>query len=232
MKYILRKIFILMATFQFAFGLAGFGFYGNQDLFSVTPGSTSSDNVSVVPSSIDGATAFGVYLYVDALPFVDLQADFEFAYSPYNFISSALGQSSNGEFVWGRVSQYYSIRKEIIGISIPFLAKAQIYGGAGFNSHTVTPSVSVDFIENAFPDMPSLEDAASQDFSSDETMDILTDFIMDNRIETSGVHVMVGGQAKLLVFNVFANLRYTMAKDVLPGKNGFPSMWVGIGYGL
>ena len=43
---------------------------------------------------------------------------------------------------------------------------------------------------------------------------------------------MVGGQAKLLAFNVFTNLRYTMAKDVVPGKNGFPSMWVGLGIGI
>ena len=43
---------------------------------------------------------------------------------------------------------------------------------------------------------------------------------------------MVGLQAKLLTFNMMANLRYTMAKDVIPGKSGFPSAYVGLGIGI
>ena len=230
MKHLFSKILILVTTFQFAYGLAGFGIYGNQDLFSTTSEATTSGSVNVVPGSLDNAGMLGFYFYIDALPFVDLQADFEFGGNIYNFTSGTDLGITEGEFPWIRASQYYSVRKKIIGVSIPFLAKAQIYGGGGFNSHTVTPSVSVEFIEDAFSDM-SLDDAASQDFSGSAT-DTLVDFMNENKIKSSGVHIMVGGQAKLLAFNVFTNLRYTIAKDVVPGKNGFPSMWVGLGFGI
>jgi len=230
MNHLLSKIFVLITTLQFAYGLAGFGFYGNQDLFSTTPEATSSGDINVVPSSLDNAGMIGFYFYIDALPFVDLQADFEFGGNSYNFTSGTSSGVTEGKFPFVRASQYYSVRKKIVGVSIPFLAKAQIYGGGGFNSHTVTPSVSVGFIKDAFSNM-SLEDAASQDFSGTAT-DTLVDFMNENKIKSSGVHFMVGGQAQLLAFNVFTNLRYTIAKDVIPGKNGFPSMWVGLGFGI
>lgn len=230
MNHLLSKVLVLVTTFQFAYGLAGFGIYGNQDLFSTTPAASSSGDINVVPGSLDNAGMFGIFVYIDALPFVDLQADFEFGGNLYNFTSGTSLGVTEGEFPFARASQYYSIRKKIVGVSIPFLAKAQIYTGGGFNSHTVTPSVSVGFIEDAFSSM-SLEDAASQDFSGSAT-DTLVDFMNENKIKSSGVHFMVGGQAKLLAFNVFTNLRYTIAKDVIPGKNGFPSMWVGFGFGI
>ena len=230
MKQFLGRIFIIVVSLQFAYGLAGFGLYGNQDLFSATPAATTSGDVNVVPGSLDNAGMLGFYFYIDALPFIDLQADFEFGGNLYNFTSGTSLGVTEGEFPWARASQYYSIRKKIVGVSVPFLAKAQIYGGGGFNSHTVTPSVSVSFIEDAFSSM-SLEDAASQDFAGQAT-DTLVDFMNENKIKSSGVHFMVGGQAKLLAFNLFTNLRYTIAKDVVPGKNGFPSMWVGLGFGI
>ena len=54
----------------------------------------------------------------------------------------------------------------------------------------------------------------------------------DNKISFNGMHVIIGLQAKLLTFNMMANLRYTMAKDVIPGKSGFPSAYVGLGIGI
>ena len=65
MKYLFGRIFILLVSLQFAYGLAGFGMYGNQDLFSVTPEATTSGDVNVVPGSLDNAGMLGFYFYID-----------------------------------------------------------------------------------------------------------------------------------------------------------------------
>ena len=78
----------------------------------------------------------------------------------------------------------------------------------------------------------SLEDAASQDFSDSGITDVLEDFIRENQLSSSGLHLQVGAQAKLLALNVFTNLRYTIAEDVVPGKKGFPSIWIGGAIGI
>ena len=213
------------------FAIGGFGFYGNVDQFSVIPETTTSGNISVVPESLDGGAGFGIFLYLDIIPVVDLQADFEFVGNLYKF-NSIVGDNSSGmDFPWGRVSQYYTVRKELIGASVPFLAKVQIYAGGGFNSHKSIPVVSVKFIEDAFKSM-SLEDAASQDFSDSDITEVLEDFIKENQLSSSGLHLQVGAQAKLLAFNVFTNLRYTIAEDVVPGKKGYPSIWIGGAIGI
>ena len=99
------------------------------------------------------------------------------------------------------------------------------------NLGEIDSSVNVDFIKEAFNSMP-LEEAASQDFSDSAITDVLVDYINDNQLSSTGLHLLVGGQIKLLAFNAFANVRYTIAKDVVPGKKGFPSIWIGMALGI
>tara|TARA_A100001015_G_C14902945_1_gene677151 strand:+ start:123 stop:815 length:693 start_codon:yes stop_codon:yes gene_type:complete len=230
MKQLISKIFILMFTLQFAYGIVGFGLYGNIDSFSTQFDSFDVDPLTFTPSLLDNAGGFGLYFYVDALPLVDLQADLEFVGRDYDFNIEGLDQAL--PMAWARMSTYFSLRKKIIGVGIPFLAKAQIYGGAGINSHQVTPKMSAELITNAdlaqtFTSIDSFDANAANAFAKE-----LGDYAKDNRETFSGAHVMVGLQAKLLTFNMMANLRYTMAKDVIPGKSGFPSAYVGLGIGI
>ena len=77
-----------------------------------------------------------------------------------------------------------------------------------------------------------LEDAASQNFGQDAIINSLVEYMNDNAINTSGFHVQLGTQAKLLMFNLFATARYTVAEDVIAGKSGFPSVWAGLAFGF
>mgnify|MGYP004258984847 CR=1 FL=1 len=56
---------------------------------------------------------------------------------------------TKGDFPWGRISAYFTIRKEIIGLSIPLLAETQLYGGLGFNKHWVLPVMTTDMFNSA-----------------------------------------------------------------------------------
>ncbi|MAV59240.1 MAG: hypothetical protein CMG07_04725 [Candidatus Marinimicrobia bacterium] len=230
MKQLISKIFILSFTLQFAYGVVGFGVYGNTDSFSTQFDSFNVDPLTFTPLSLDNAVGIGLYFYVDALPFVDLQADLEFVGKDYDFNIEGLDQAL--PMAWARMSTYFSLRKKIIGVGIPFLAKAQIYGGAGINSHQVTPKMSAELITNANLDETLNTLTSTGSFDANAFAQDLGDYAKDNRETFSGVHVMVGLQAKLLTFNMMANLRYTMAKDVIPGKSGFPSAYVGLGIGI
>ena len=221
-------IFVFLVTQVFAFG--GFGVYGNSDLFSSTPLATSSELITVTPQSFDNTLGGGFFVYLDILPIVDLEANVELAGNLYKFTTN-LAPEEPGEFPWGRVSGYFTLRKKIAGVGVPFLAKFQLNGGIGYNTHTVTPHVTVDFIRDAFASMP-LEDAASQNFGEDAIMKSLQNYMANNAIQTSGFHIQVGAHAKLLIFNLFANARYTIADNIVEGKSGFPSIWTGLAIGF
>ena len=120
MKKYLASLFLTTQIFAFA----GIGVYGNADLFSVTPGPSSdgSPTVTVTPESLDGAVGGGLFFYLDVLPIIDLEANIELVGNAYKFTTN-LAPTAPGEFPWGRVSGYFTLRKKIMGIGVPFLAK-------------------------------------------------------------------------------------------------------------
>ena len=231
MKQLFSKIIILLFTMQFAYGIVGFGIYGNMDSFSQTFAPFGTTPLVITPSEIDNAYGAGGYFYIDAIPFIDIQADIEAVANTYDFSIANLDVPI--PMGWGRISTYFSVRKKIFGIGIPFLAKAQLFGGAGINSHNVTPKLSSELIVNSGLET-ILEDAIGNpsSFNATDFGDKLLDYAQENRETFKGAHVMVGLQAKLLTFNMIANFRYTMAKDVIPGKSGFPSAYIGLGIGI
>ncbi len=232
----MKKSLILCFLINQIFAFAGLGVYTNSDIFSSTPPSSAytdsntMQDITVTPESFDNALGGGVFLYLDILPIIDLEANLELVGNTYKFVTN-LSPTTPGEFPWGRVSGYFTIRKKIMGIGVPFLAKLQLNGGIGYNTHVVTPNVTVDFIKEAFSSI-SITDAASQDFSQDAVADVLIDYMDKNKINTSGFHIQCGAQFKLLILNMFVNARYTIADDVIAGKSGFPSIWTGLAFGF
>ena len=177
---------------------------------------------------------FGLLFYIDAIPIVDLEADIEFVGNIYKYTPYVGGAAlpAEGEMPWGRVSTYLTARKEILALSIPLLAKAELYGGLGYNRHSVLPLMTVDLIESAFPDAVDLDAALTESTSSDEQMEALATYMLENVDKISGFHLQTGVRGKLLMFNAFVNARYTIAKDVISGKGGFPSLWFGLALGI
>ena len=176
------------------------------------------------------------FVYLDVIPVVDLEASWEIAAAQYPFMISIDGSNLNTyDFGWVRFSGYYTVRKKIAGVGIPFLAKAQFYGGAGFNTHSITPDVTTTFINNAFSNFEPTADAPTsfeQDFANQVILDQLTNYMSDYNRTTTGFHIQLGAQAKLLFINLFVNARYTLAKDVVYGTSGFSTIWTGLAIGL
>ena len=224
-------IFILSSQ---VFAIAGFGAYGDFDLLKYPDGSSGNlDNYGVKYDGFDNAKGFGFLFYIDAIPVIDLEADIEFVGNLYEYTPYLLGSAQTSqELPWGRVSTYVTIRKEILGLSIPLLAKAQLYGGLGFNKHKVVPIMTEKVIKDAFSsvDLESALENFNTNASTSATK--LTESMLKNVEDVSGFHLQAGVRGKLLMFNAFVNARYTIAKDVIPDKSGYPSLWVGLAIGI
>ena len=233
MKKIIQTFLpIFILSFQ-VFAIAGFGVYGDFDLLKYPAGSSGDvDEYGVEYKGFDNAKGFGFLFYIDAIPVVDLEVDIEFVGNLYEYTPYLAGiPLASEDLPWGRVSTYVTIRKEILGLSIPLLAKAQLYGGVGFNKHKVVPIMTADVIKDALGG-DDLE-AALKLFEADteEGAKDLAKSMLDNVEDVSGFHLQAGVRGKLLMFNAFVNARYTIA-DVIPDKSGYPSLWVGLAIGI
>ena len=234
MKKIIQTFLPIFILSSQVFAFAGFGAYGDFDLLKYPDGSSGDiSTYGVEYKGFDNAKGFGFLFYIDAIPVVDLEADIEFVGNLYEYTPYLLGAAQTSqELPWGRVSTYLTIRKEILGLSIPLLAKAQLYGGLGFNKHKVVPIMTADVIKDALGG-DDLE-AALKLFQADteEGAKDLAKSMLDNVEDVSGFHLQAGVRGKLLMFNAFVNARYTIAKDIIPDKSGYPSLWVGLAIGI
>jgi len=233
MKKIIQTFLPIFILSSQVFAIAGFGAYGDFDLLKYPAGSSGDISAyGVEYNGFDNAKGFGFLFYIDAIPIVDLEADIEFVGNLYEYTPYLAGIPLASENLpWGRVSTYVTIRKEILGLSIPLLAKAQLYGGLGFNKHKVVPIMTADVIKDALGGNDI--EAALKLFEADteEGAKDLAKSMLDNVEDVSGFHLQAGVRGKLLMFNAFVNARYTIA-DVIPDKSGYPSLWVGLAIGI
>ena len=110
-------------------------------------------------------------------------------------------------------------------ISIPILAKAAINAGVGVNGHTSTPRASIGMVQELFEG----QDLATLDPESGKLEEKLIDYLKDNRIDASGLHVQAGLRFKVLMLDTHLNLRYTVAENVYDGSNGYAQAMFKIG---
>ena len=233
MNKLIKSLMPLFIIISQVFAIAGFGAYGDFDLLKYPAGSSGDiSTYGVEYEGFDNPKGFGFLFYIDAIPVVDLEVDIEFVGNLYEYTPYLAGiPLASEDLPWGRVSTYVTIRKEILGLSIPLLAKAQLYGGVGFNKHKVVPIMTADVIKDALGG-DDLE-AALKLFKADteEGAKDLAKSMLDNVEDVSGFHLQAGVRGKLLMFNAFVNARYTIA-DVIPDKSGYPSLWVGLAIGI
>ena len=168
----------------------------------------------------------GVYAYLDIIPFFDLEVDANIMAQVYEFaFLNLLGTAGPYDAVWGGASTYITARRKLVGVGIPFIGKAQVFAGGGFNSHTFAPLANLDLVESLMGGDLTTEPT----FSEDD----LVDFIDENKIDKSGLHFQVGMQFKLFVLDSFLFYRHTLGdfEDVLDAKS-FGSLNFRIGMGF
>ena len=228
-KAVIIGIILTIIPFNSAFAIAGFGLQLGQSMFSVDASNpaTGSEYITLTNGSFEGAYNFGGYLYLDIIPFIDLEVDFNVSGNTYDIdFQNAFGDMPTIPFGWASTNVYYTARKGF-GISIPFLAAAKLHAGGGINTHLTTPIADVDMVTELLGG-----DLLNADPSSlnQNLEDYLTN--EDNYVESTGVHVQAAFQFKLLMIDTFLVYRYTIPDDVVPGSSGFGSVNVRLGMGF
>ncbi|MCH8012483.1 MAG: hypothetical protein IIA61_11140 [Candidatus Marinimicrobia bacterium] len=223
-KIIVLSIFVLMnGIVNPAFSLGGFGVYAVSDNFTIDSYEQNftflgQDLVSMTRTEMDKPFGLGGFLYIDAIPFIDLEANFEIAGQTYDFTWDVAGQQpETHEVAWIRSALYLTARKTIFGMGLPMLGGIKMNVGGGVNFQASVPLVDKDFMESFLE-------------SADAEIDV--NDIIDQASKNTGFHLQAGCQVKLLALNLFVNGRYTVVKDVIPDKNGYLSLWVGLAFGI
>ena len=224
MKKIL-PIFLVMLIPTSAFALIGFGFQGGSDLSKLQAESFSEGIVTVNTFEMEANPAgFGGYAFVDLFGFA-LEGEADFAVGEYKFnFGNQFMTLEPIPFGWARVTSAVTLKKNIMDLSIPFLAKAALNAGGGFGQHISTPRANVGMIKAMFGD-----DLTNLDVSSEVLEDELITYFEDNMINASGLHLQAGLRFKLLILDTHLNARYNLAKDVYAGKNGYLQMMFKMG---
>jgi hypothetical protein len=222
-------IILAVLPFNSAFALVGFGLQLGQGMFSVDESfpNTGSEYITLTNGAFDGSLNVGGYLYVDAIPFIDLEVDFNASFNGYDIdFQNVFGEMPTIPFGWASVNTYFTARKEIIGFSIPLLAATKVHAGGGINTHVTTPIATVDMVTEllggSLTNDPSELEKNLEEYLTNE----------DNYLESTGIHVQAGLQFKILMLDSFLNYRYTIAKDVVPGSKGFGALNLRVGLGF
>ena len=233
-KLLVRFIFLVSPSYIFA--LVGFGFQFGQD-FSKLERSIEYENkglatqVTVESKEMEAFPyGLGAYAFVDLFDFA-LEAEGDLAFGEYQFdfiTREELPNLENVPFIWLRASYALTLKKNLMDISIPILAKAAINVGLGFNRHVSTPRASIDMVQNIFEG----QDLADLNPETSNLEEKLVDYLRDNRINATGFHFQTGLRFKILTLDNHLNLRYTLAENVYDGSNGYAQIMYKIGMGF
>ena len=242
MKKMLLKIIITFLPFSI-YAIGGLGLNVPLSNFIVEPSSSdltidvfgTSEKVGQIDRfGFKNAYGLGGYLYIDIIPFIDIDIEVNAMANAYDFsFKNNAMELANIEpdtlgFAWVSGNSYITIQKSIFKLGIPFLAKAKLYGGLGYNQHTSTPFIDQDMMKSFVTNENGETDLENGEFDSAA----LEDYLIENLIESSGLHVQAGLQLRLLTFDVFTFYRYTMASDVVPEADGFSSLNIRLGLGI
>ena len=229
MKNLLKPIILLLFVSQI-FAIAGYGLNLNRGMYSVPE--TKTDLIveeltigSITHHGFDNGYGLGGYLYIDALPVVDVDIEATMHFSPTEFSFQNLEREiKNEKFGWADFALYGTLQKKILKLSIPFLAKAKLSAGAGINNHSSIPMI----------DQPMVEAVMGSGNISEDILDTdeLITYLKENKISSTGFHLQTGIQFKLLMLDSFLFYRHVFVKNVITDSNNFGSINLRVGMGF
>ena len=229
----MKRVLILMMMANSLYGFVGLGLTGGTNLISHSAGAfpLSVDGIDVGSFSYNGfenAASVGGYLYVDALPIVDLDIELNVKMAPYKFVFQNQNDTNSLDslqFAWASSSFYLTVQKDLLKTSIPFIAKMRMFAGAGINNHNSIPMINQGMLETVMGGSEELENG-----TFDEQK--MIDYLNDNKIKMSGFHIQLGAQFKLLVFDSMLIYRHVFTDGITPETKGFGNLNLRLGYGL
>ena len=220
-----------MILISSAYAIAGFGLHLDRSMYSVakTTKPLTVENVevaSIIHHGFDNGFGIGGYLYIDAIPFIDIDLEGNLLISTYDFsfIQNNIPTIDKQQFGWIAGSGYLTLQKKLFKLNIPLLAKAKLTAGAGINSHASIPMINQDMMETVM--------GAGNLGTGTLDTDKLISYLKDNKVSSTGFHIQTGIQFKLLMLDSFFYYRQVFADKVIPDAKGFGSLNLRLGMGF
>ncbi len=194
-KAILFALLVSTVTLSPLAAIGGIGLQLGQGAFTVASSQDTNSFATLTTGEFSNPISFGGFLYLDLFSDFSLEAELQLTASEYEFeFTNALGTAGPYKGYWGGASTYFTVRKEIFGLGIPFLGGGNLFVGGGYNMHTFAPLADLSLVESLMGDLTD-----DPSFSEDE----LVDFIKENKIDKTGFHIQAGFQFKLLMIDTF-----------------------------
>ena len=221
-KAILFALLVSTVTVSPLAAIGGIGLQLGQGAFTVASSQDTNSFATLTTGEFSNPISFGGFLYLDLFSDFSLEAELQLTASEYEFeFTNALGTAGPYSGYWGGASTYFTVRKEIFGLGIPFLGGGNLFVGGGYNMHTFAPLADLSLVESLMGDLTD-----DPSFSEDE----LVDFIKENKIDKTGFHVQAGFQFKLLMIDTFVYYRHSFGEfeDII-GEESFGSLNLRLG---
>ena len=226
-KVILFALLVSTVTVSPLAAIGGIGLQLGQGAFTIASTEDIDDSglITVTTSEFSNPISFGGFLYLDLFSDFSLEAELQLTASEYEFeFTNALGTAGPYKGYWGGASTYFTVRKEIFGLGIPFLGGGNLFVGGGYNMHTFAPLADLSLVESLMGDL-----SEEPTFSEDD----LIEFVKENKIDKNGFHIQAGFQFKLLMLDTFVFYRHSFGEfEDIVGEESFGSLNIRLGLGI
>ncbi len=180
--------------------------------------SNGSDSISIKQGSVSGLNGFGLKLWIDALPFVDIEAGSNFQYGLYDVgiltpstqtdLKFDLGVPILNKPGFARIMSDVTILYPFLKLP-PVVDIVKFYAGAGVTHVLATEVLNASFAKKAVAKATASDASAAN--SSDKVAAILTKAIKDEGLKSGiGFHLEVGAKAKppVVPIAIFVDFKY------------------------
>lgn len=180
-----------------------------------TVAGSGANAITLTQGKVSGLNGFGLKLWIDALPFIDVEAGSNFQWGKYDLTVAQGDQSTNVKFdlplvdkpAFARIASDLTIQYPFLKLP-PVVNIAKLYAGAGITHVLATEVLSQKFATKAVN--KALANGKSAD-TPDEVAAILGDAIKDEGFNNGiGFHLAAGVKVKPPVIPIaaFADIKY------------------------
>ena len=154
MNKLIKSLIPLFIITSQVFAIAGFGISANQSLFNVDASTSDltlpngSKVGSFSSSKYSNGYGLGGYLYIDVIPFIDIDIEGNSIISRYDFSFANPVDTLKKQIITGALSGYITAQKKLFKLSIPLLAKAKLTAGVGINFNISPPVIDQTMLES------------------------------------------------------------------------------------
>jgi hypothetical protein len=185
---------------------------GSEGVLASPPGG----DITLKQASVSGLNGFGLKLWIDVLPFVDLELGSNFQWGMYDLTIAQGDNKQNVEFDLGvvdkpgfaRIASDFTIQYPFLKLP-PVVNLAKFWAGAGVTHVLATEVLNKKFADKALAKALA-SDAGAAD-TPEEVATVLADAIKDEGLQSGvGFHLAAGVKVKPPVIPIaaFADIKY------------------------